>query len=103
MLERAGDIPVAFLALLELREVFDVDDAEVAKALGKALGNALGNALGKALAGAARIAPRDVAVWLRGERERLACQRLALAQRTTGELLSQQAVRYPKRFSKYFG
>ena len=28
---------------------------------------------------------------------------LALAQRTTGELLSQQAVRYSKRFSKYFG
>ena len=79
-LARAGDIPVAFLALLELREVFDVDDAEVAKALGKALGNALG----KALASAARVAPRDVAVWLRGERERLACQRLALAQRTTG-------------------
>ena len=88
---RAGDIPVAFLALLELREGFDVDDAEVAKTLGKAL------------ASAARIAPRDVAVWLRGERERLACQRLALAQRTTGQLLSQQAVRYPKRFSKYFG
>ena len=92
---RADDIPVGFLALLQLREGFDADDAEVAKTLGEALG--------KALASAARIAPRDVAVWFRGERERLACESLALAQRTTGELLSQQAVRYPKRFSKYFG
>ena len=92
---RAGDIPVAFLALLELREGFDADDAEVAKAPGKTLG--------KAQASVARVAPRDVAVWSRGERESLACQRLALAQRTTGEILSQQAVRYPKRFSKYFG